>query len=43
MTPEWAYGITDIKPDVIRETAKAMAGAAPAVVIHPGRHVVWVW
>ena len=41
MTPEWAYGITDIEPDVIRKTAKAMAGAAPAVVIHPGRHVVW--
>ena len=41
MTPEWAYGITDIEPEVIRKTAKAMAGAAPAVVIHPGRHVVW--
>ena len=41
MTPEWAYGITDIEPDVIRKTARAMAGAAPAVVIHPGRHVVW--
>lgn len=41
MTPEWAYGITDIKPDVIRKTAKVMAGASPAVVIHPGRHVVW--
>ncbi|MFA5327924.1 MAG: molybdopterin-dependent oxidoreductase [Prolixibacteraceae bacterium] len=41
MTPEWAYGITDIEPEVIRKTARAMAGAAPAVVIHPGRHVVW--
>ena len=41
MTPEWAYGITDIEPKVIRETAKIMAGAAPSVVIHPGRHVVW--
>ncbi len=41
MTPEWAYGITGIEPDVIRTTAKAMAGAAPAVVIHPGRHTVW--
>ena len=41
MTPEWAYGITDIEPSVIRKTAKEMAGAAPAVVVHPGRHVVW--
>ncbi len=41
MTPEWAFGITDIEPDVIRKTARAMAGAAPAVVIHPGRHTVW--
>lgn len=41
MTPEWAYGITDIEPAMIRKTAKAMASAAPAVVIHPGRHVVW--
>jgi thiosulfate reductase/polysulfide reductase chain A len=41
MTPEWAYGITTIEPDVIRTTARKMAGAAPAVVIHPGRHVVW--
>lgn len=41
MTPEWAYGITTIKPDVIRETAREMANAAPAVIIHPGRHVTW--
>jgi len=41
MTPEWAYGITTIKPELIRRTARIMAGAAPAVVIHPGRHVVW--
>ncbi len=41
MTPEWAYGITDIEPEMIRRTAREMAGAAPAVVIHPGRHVVW--
>jgi len=40
-TPEWAYGITTIKPDVIRRTAKEMADAAPAVIIHPGRHVTW--
>lgn len=41
LTPEWAYGITTIKPDVIRKTAREMAGAAPAVIVHPGRHVVW--
>ena len=41
MTPEWAYGITGLKPDLIRKTAKEMANAAPAVIIHPGRHVTW--
>jgi thiosulfate reductase/polysulfide reductase chain A len=40
-TPEWAYGITTIKPDVIRRTAKEIANAAPATIIHPGRHVTW--
>ncbi len=41
MTPEWAYGITTIKPDVIRKTAWEMAKASPSVIVHPGRHVVW--
>ena len=41
MTPEWAYGITTIKPEVIRETARVMSAAAPATIIHPGRHVTW--
>ena len=40
-TPEWAYGITTIKPDIIRKTAKEMANASPATIIHPGRHVTW--
>ncbi len=40
-TPEWAYGITTIKPSQIRETARIMAHAAPATIIHPGRHVAW--
>ncbi len=40
-TPEWAYGITTIKPHVIRQTAHDMANAAPATIIHPGRHVTW--
>lgn len=40
-TPEWAYGITTIKPAEIRATARLMASAAPAVIVHPGRHVTW--
>ena len=40
-TPEWAYGITTIKPDLIRKTAKEMSDASPAVIVHPGRHVTW--
>lgn len=41
MTPEWAYGITTLKPDLIRKSAKEMANAAPAVIVNPGRHVTW--
>ena len=41
LTPEWAYGITTIKPDVIRDTAREMANASPSVIVHPGRHVTW--
>jgi thiosulfate reductase / polysulfide reductase chain A len=40
-TPEWAYGVTTIKPDLIRRTAKEMSNASPAVIVHPGRHVTW--
>jgi thiosulfate reductase/polysulfide reductase chain A len=40
-TPEWAYGITKLKPADIRRTAKEMANAAPSVIVHPGRHVTW--
>jgi len=40
-TPEWAYGVTTVKPDLIRKTAKEMANASPAVIVHPGRHVTW--
>ncbi len=40
-TPEWAYGITTIKPEQIRKTAREMGNAAPSVIIHPGRHVSW--
>jgi thiosulfate reductase/polysulfide reductase chain A len=38
-TPEWAYGITTIPPNVIRDTAREMGKASHAVIIHPGRHV----
>lgn len=40
-TPEWAYRHTTIQPDVIRQTAREMFNAAPAVIVHPGRHVTW--
>ncbi|MCF8223137.1 MAG: molybdopterin-dependent oxidoreductase [Bacteroidales bacterium] len=41
MTPEWAYGITTLKPEIIRESAREMADSAPSVIVHPGRHVTW--
>ncbi|MBT3234776.1 MAG: molybdopterin-dependent oxidoreductase [Bdellovibrionales bacterium] len=40
-TPEWAYLITGIEPQVIRETARTMARFAPATCVHPSRHVAW--
>ncbi len=40
-TPEWAYTKTDIKPEDIRNSAYEMAKAAPAVIVHPGRHTTW--
>ncbi len=40
-TPEWAEGITELPADQIRETARAMGAAKPAVAVHPGRHVTW--
>ena len=40
-TPDWAYGITTIKSDLIRSTAKEMSNASPSVIVHPGRHVTW--
>jgi thiosulfate reductase/polysulfide reductase chain A len=39
--PEWAYLETGLKPGLIRATARAMAQAAPATLVHPGRHVTW--
>jgi thiosulfate reductase/polysulfide reductase chain A len=40
-TPEWAYPITGIRPDLIRDSARLIAGARPASLIHPGRHTTW--
>ena len=40
-TPEWAEPITELPAAQIRETARAMGEARPAVVVHPGRHVTW--
>jgi thiosulfate reductase/polysulfide reductase chain A len=40
-TPEWAYTKTDIQPKDIRNAAYEMAKAAPAVIVHPGRHTTW--
>jgi len=40
-TPEWVFLETGIRPEVIRETAREMAKAAPATVVHPGRHAAW--
>jgi thiosulfate reductase/polysulfide reductase chain A len=40
-TPEWAFPRTGIEPEMIRRTARMMAAARPATVVHPGRHVNW--
>ncbi len=40
-TPEWASSITTVDANLIRESAYEMAKAAPASVIHPGRHTTW--
>lgn len=40
-SPEWVYLETGIEPETIRRTAREMAAAAPATLIHPGRHTTW--
>lgn len=40
-TPEWAAGETGLDPAMIRATAREMALARPASLVHPGRRVVW--
>jgi len=40
-TPEWAANETDLDVNLIKKAAYEMAKAAPAVLVHPGRHVTW--
>jgi thiosulfate reductase / polysulfide reductase chain A len=40
-SPEWAFPRTGIEPDLIRTTARVMAAARPASLVHPGRRVTW--
>jgi len=40
-TPEWAFTETTIAPERIVETARFIAGARPASLVHPGRHTTW--
>jgi thiosulfate reductase/polysulfide reductase chain A len=40
-TPEWAYPITGLPADQIRETGRFIAASRPASLIHPGRHATW--
>jgi thiosulfate reductase/polysulfide reductase chain A len=40
-TPEWAAAETGLDAEAIRTTARRMAAAAPAVLVHPGRHASW--
>jgi thiosulfate reductase/polysulfide reductase chain A len=40
-TPEWAWPLTGLKPELIRESARFIASARPASLIHPGRHTTW--
>ena len=40
-TPAWAYAHTTIKPELIAETARFIAGFRPASLVHPSRHVTW--
>jgi thiosulfate reductase/polysulfide reductase chain A len=40
-TPEWAAQETGLDPDAIRATARELANARPAALVHPGRRVAW--
>ncbi len=40
-TPEWAAAQTGIDAATIRATARELANARPAALVHPGRRVTW--
>ncbi len=40
-TPEWAYPITGLRPELIRESGRFLASFRPATLIHPGRRTTW--
>ncbi len=40
-TPEWAYAITGLKPELIRDSALFLSSFRPASLIHPGRRTTW--
>ncbi|HZZ84335.1 MAG TPA: molybdopterin-dependent oxidoreductase [Anaeromyxobacteraceae bacterium] len=40
-TPEWAAAITGLKAELIRDSARFIAAARPASLVHPGRHTTW--
>jgi thiosulfate reductase/polysulfide reductase chain A len=40
-TPEWAWPLTGLRPELIRESARFIASARPASLVHPGRHATW--
>ncbi len=40
-TPEWAYPVTTLEPELVRAAAREMARHRPATLVHPGRHVTW--
>ena len=40
-TPEWAYAITGLSPQLIRDSGRFIASQRPASLIHPGRRTTW--
>jgi len=40
-TPEWAYPLTGLRPDLIRDSARFIAASRPASLVHPGRRATW--
>jgi thiosulfate reductase/polysulfide reductase chain A len=40
-TPQWAYALTGLRPELIRETARFISAHRPASLIHPGRRTTW--